>query len=385
MVILPSGEVFAGTVGLGMVRSTDHGTSWIQVNTGIDDPYINALASTHEGTLFAAPGHTGLYRSTDKGASWSRSENGLPPGGVTYAYAVTSFAGIVLVGTSNVSHGLYRSSDNGSSWVPSDSGLPSFAAAFGIHPSGMIFATAFYDGVYKSFDSGRTWSPANTLDKFTDCFQFASDGAIFAGNFGEGVARSLDTGATWTFGSTGLTNKIAQCMILPRGKYEVLVGTEDGGIFRSTNNGDTWNNYSDGLSILDVQAIVKDSAGYLYSATFGGGICRTVDPVTAVGPEKEKRPSTYQLFQNYPNPFNPQTKISYAVARRSHVHLAIYDMLGLKVMSLVDQVQDAQFREVTVDASNLATGVYFYRLEAIPLDGAQSERFIATKKLLVIK
>jgi|SaaInl7_200m_RNA_FD_contig_123_8341_length_2339_multi_10_in_0_out_0_1 hypothetical protein len=71
----------------------------------------------------------------------------------------------------------------------------------------------------------------------------------------------------------------------------------------------------------------------------------------------------YDLSQNYPNPFNPETKISYSVAKAGHVKLAVYNVLGQKVADLVDDVKVANTYKVNFDASNLTSGVYFYRLE----------------------
>ncbi len=71
----------------------------------------------------------------------------------------------------------------------------------------------------------------------------------------------------------------------------------------------------------------------------------------------------YELSQNYPNPFNPETRISYTIAKPGHVKLAIYNVLGQKVATLVDEYKAASTYRVTFNANNLPSGVYFYRLE----------------------
>lgn len=75
-------------------------------------------------------------------------------------------------------------------------------------------------------------------------------------------------------------------------------------------------------------------------------------------------PIQITLHQNYPNPFNPVTVISYQLPVNSDVTLEVYDMLGRRVALLVDDVMAAGLHEVTFDASNLASGVYLYRLTA---------------------
>jgi DNA-binding beta-propeller fold protein YncE len=90
-----------------------------------------------------------------------------------------------------------------------------------------------------------------------------------------------------------------------------------------------------------------------------------------------KVPASYALQQNYPNPFNPTTTIAYALPHESHVLLAIYDGLGRKVLTLVDDDKAAGKYHVTFDAAGLSSGTYFYRLQA----GGFGE----TKKLVLLK
>ena len=94
------------------------------------------------------------------------------------------------------------------------------------------------------------------------------------------------------------------------------------------------------------------------------------------------RPLTFGLTQNYPNPFNPATTISYNLATRSLVELSVYNMLGQKVTTLVNDVQAAGQHQAEWDGTNrsgnrVASGIYFYRLEA----GEQS----VVKKMVLLK
>ncbi len=93
-------------------------------------------------------------------------------------------------------------------------------------------------------------------------------------------------------------------------------------------------------------------------------------------------PSSFTLEQNYPNPFNPSTLIQYDLPVSSHVKLAIYDMLGREVARLVDGVQPANRYNVQWNASNLSSGVYFYRIDAKGQDG---KNFTSVKKLILTK
>ncbi|MFA6980851.1 MAG: sugar-binding protein [Ignavibacteriaceae bacterium] len=86
---------------------------------------------------------------------------------------------------------------------------------------------------------------------------------------------------------------------------------------------------------------------------------------------------SFNLAQNYPNPFNPSTKISYAIQSPELVTLRVFDVLGREVAMLVNQYQSAGNHTVSFDASSLASGMYFYKLEA--------GSFQSIKKMMLLK
>ena len=89
-----------------------------------------------------------------------------------------------------------------------------------------------------------------------------------------------------------------------------------------------------------------------------------VDVVSGLENDKSVLPKVYALHQNYPNPFNPSTTISYQLPMISDVNLTIYNILGQKVITLVDKRQPAGSYEVKWDASQFSSGVYLYSLRA---------------------
>ena len=93
-------------------------------------------------------------------------------------------------------------------------------------------------------------------------------------------------------------------------------------------------------------------------------------------------PTEFLLFQNFPNPFNPITEIRYALPRQSEVNLAIFNLRGQKVKTLVSAKQEAGFYQVSWDATSdagtkVASGLYIYRIEAGP--------HLEVKKLMLMK
>jgi len=103
-------------------------------------------------------------------------------------------------------------------------------------------------------------------------------------------------------------------------------------------------------------------------------------------------PNEYRLEQNYPNPFNSITTIQYQLPYDSKVSLKIYNILGEEVGELVDEVQSTGFKEIRFDTGNslqvrtsLASGIYIYRLIAIPQDRSGAGTFSFTKKMMLLK
>ena len=92
--------------------------------------------------------------------------------------------------------------------------------------------------------------------------------------------------------------------------------------------------------------------------------------------------NNFKIYENYPNPFNPSTTIKYQIPETGFVSLKVYDVLGNDIKILVNEEKSAgtyavEFSAIGGDPWNLSSGIYFYRL--------QTERFVETKKMLMIK
>jgi hypothetical protein len=88
-------------------------------------------------------------------------------------------------------------------------------------------------------------------------------------------------------------------------------------------------------------------------------------------------PKQFELFQNYPNPFNPSTKIEYSLPADEFVNLTVYDVLGNTITTLVNEKKQTGSYEVIFDASDLSSGVFFYKLTA--------GEYVNIKKMVVIR
>ncbi len=133
--------------------------------------------------------------------------------------------------------------------------------------------------------------------------------------------------------------------------------------------------------------------GYIQYLSNGAHI--VIDSTTSVDEEdfeqldseKNKIPTTYELSQNYPNPFNPSTKINYDIpastlnpfskGEGTLVQMKVYDVLGNEVATLVNEQKPAGVYEVEFNASQLSSGIYFYKLQA--------GSFVETKKMILLR
>ena len=120
------------------------------------------------------------------------------------------------------------------------------------------------------------------------------------------------------------------------------------------------------------------AVGYDFASNSGDFmITRLTQNPTGIDEQTNIHPQDYVLYQNYPNPFNPTTKIKFSLPVRDYVTLKVFDILGNEVAILVNEEKERGVYNVNFDASQLAGGIYLYRLQA--------GSFVETKKMILIK
>jgi hypothetical protein len=163
----------------------------------------------------------------------------------------------------------------------------------------------------------------------------AGRGAIKKGNLDGTSSVTLDS-------NLAIPNYLA--LDVPRGTmYWTALGTP--GIWRANMNGTQVQN----LNI---------------TVTNPGGIAVIPGSTTSISVASPVIPSVFVLSQNFPNPFNPTSTIRYGLPQRSSVILTVFNSLGQQIERLVNDIQDAGYHDVRFDGSALASGVYFYRIQA---------------------
>lgn len=147
----------------------------------------------------------------------------------------------------------------------------------------------------------------------------------------------------------------------------------------------SWSIVDDGGRVL----VLKDNSGV--RPMTGSGSVQVTDPAVnrfVIQAGAAELPQEFALSQNYPNPFNPTTTIRYALPVDARVSVRVFDVLGRKVTTLLDDVQSAGYNAVEWNGTNgagvaSATGVYFYRIDATPVNGGAA--FTSVKKMMVVK
>ncbi|MDZ7337714.1 MAG: T9SS type A sorting domain-containing protein [candidate division KSB1 bacterium] len=138
---------------------------------------------------------------------------------------------------------------------------------------------------------------------------------------------------------------------LPHSTISSGGGVSSGGTYRAT-------------AVIGQPGIAPASEAGTYTVRSGFLFIPSQLLPTGVQPARNELPTEFALGQNFPNPFNPTTTIPFSLKTRSYVTLRLFDSLGREVATLLQGNLDAGHHTVTVDASTLPSGVYFYRLEA---------------------
>jgi phosphatidylserine/phosphatidylglycerophosphate/cardiolipin synthase-like enzyme len=196
--------------------------------------------------------------------------------------------------------------------------------------------------------------------------------------------NNTDTGSQFNFlQSNGIEVRLdPNASALLHHKYAVIDAEQIEGrpaqwVITGSHN---WTSAAENSNNENMLIIQNDQIANLYLQEFAARYEDSGGPDTIVlGIERtsDQVPRTTSLSQNYPNPFNPRTAIRFQLSAVSHVTLKVFDLLGREVADLVDEQKGPGTYTATWDARGLASGIYFYRLQA----GA----FVASKKMLLLK
>lgn len=365
--------VVAATQDSNVIRSTDQGGTWVPSSEGIHAS-IFTFTIYGEGHNVYLGSNGGGYRSTDGGRTWDKINVSLS----TNVYAFYRSGNNVFMGGDS---GVFRSTDNGQSWQKVSSGLPSSVVIRSfVSNDKYLYAGTTLQAVYRSTDNGEHWERSGTgMHNKSTISSIWAEGSDIIGFFeGGGWYRSSDYGDTWEFHPEAFNTSASAEYCVSQIGTTLFIGTENG-VQRSVDRGLSWKDISDGMNVRALVLSMSVQGDYLYAGSRNHWIWRR--PLSEILPPagvvSVAFSSRLLLDQNLPNPVSSSALISYILSTSGTVSLKLYDVMGHEVRTLVSERQEAGEHSVTLDASDLPNGVYYYRLS--------TDASSLTRRMLVVK
>jgi photosystem II stability/assembly factor-like uncharacterized protein len=427
----------AVTVGNGgtIRRTTDAGSSWTTINSGITDDLLS-ISFVDSFGICVGISQTILY-SSNGGASWNIAQSGFFGGGFYGASMLTPQIGFVAGQNSIFQPLLGRTTDSGVNWDFTSFYLNNNeGSATGVDFTDMntgYVSASVWDGrgaIAKTTDHGNNWSTTFFINPLWG-IDFPVSGASLIGYaVGESgtILKTSDAGLSWQPQQSGTVESLNNVFFLDTdmgfavGSNGIILKTIDGGVpveltsFSATvNKNDVmlnwvtatelnnrgfeieklYNNRWVVIGFVEGNGTTTEPRSYSFTdKNLERGIYKyrlkqtdfdgTFD-YSDIAEAEVMSPGKFMLSQNYPNPFNPVTKIKYSISSvaaslMKPVQLKIFDVLGNEIATLVNEESTAGGAgeyEVEFDASLLPSGVYFYRLRA--------GFFVETKKMILLR
>ncbi|MDP1676497.1 MAG: DUF6242 domain-containing protein [Bacteroidota bacterium] len=297
--------VFVGLNNNKLVRSTNKGTSWTSITTGVAQyPYVIFIDNNRVyvgGNAGNFAGDGGVFVSTNNGTDWSRTTSAMLSG------SVRSFGKIgenllmgIDAGNTSALNGVYVSTNHGSLWNKPSTTLSAngnqLKANVMLVKGSKIFVAASSNvpyGVFASTDGGTTWSSTNTgLYQYADVYQFLADADTIYIASKEGLFRTTNDGANWTPTQTGIPAGEVKSIVM-RGDT-LYASNASNKLYRSENRGRTWTSKTTDLpqyiylyklfvSGEKLFTIGGDGAGGLYQSLDSGSHWTAVNAATFSG------------------------------------------------------------------------------------------------------
>jgi|GEM_PF-1373307 len=384
-----------------LLTTSDGGTTWnkvpqtnmpqvdsINVELGLE----NSLVNFGDKVWFSSYSQkeARIYISTDKGLNWSKSGPLLRDALERSLYlAPVSELNLVALGGSGLPGFSY---DGGITWTfPRTHSIGIFATAITCIPNtSTLIAVGLSGKSMISKDYGVNWTRLETTPEAADLHS----------------VEALSETKTWSAGSAGYINmwtgqalpvellSFTAKSIGRKVHLEWKTGSEinnKGFEVERRSGSEIWipvsfqkgtgttSDISKYAFTDDVSNLKETSFSYrLKQINYDGSYEYSAEQVINIS-----APLEFIVNQNYPNPFNPSTNIEYGIPYESNVRVLVYDALGQMVTELADQVQAAGFHEVNWNAGNASTGIYFYIIKALPLNGAKE--FTSIRKMMLVK
>jgi photosystem II stability/assembly factor-like uncharacterized protein len=355
-----------------ILKTTNGGVNWVLQSSGVSGKILTGIHAVDSQFVYCVGWWQTVLKTTDGGNNWIILRNGPQPppqvGSFYGLYFLNRTTGLLLR-----NEYVLRTTNGGISF---DSTHINFSYLRDVYFKDALTGVMCTDaaGIFKSTDGGVTWNfieIPHYNNGYPDLLKES-----FIGNIGWIVGRACDNGLgnlvfrTTNFGTSWDT--IGRVPYpYPHDNYCVFFsslntgwcGGSYGHIFKTTNGGYNWleqvvPNQRFRISMW----FYNDSIGWAVGG--GGEILHTTTSGQYVDVKKisEKIPDESKLYQNYPNPFNSETIIEFDISKSEFYKLEIYDVLGRRIGEIFNKYFIAGKYRIKFNASQLSSGVYFYRL-----------------------
>jgi len=368
---------------LSVYKTTDAGESWdisyVDSSFAPSNAFLNAVFFIDDMTGFIAGSK--LIKTTDGGATWNEVNTGITSNAIFQdVYFVDDNLGFAVYRDPFNGDGAIKTTNGGTTWTPLNINNDKYDKGYIYFADENLGFISGYSTLYRTTDGGENWDTlavgTNSQD-LNSKVTFINSSTGFFGKKGR-VFKTTNRGDTWTDVTIDIHSVPQEIQFVSDSVGYLVCSTDTFGIpvhviFKTVDGGNSWTDLTDrlpGTTGFQHLFFTDQTTGYLAGSA---GIIKTTtggDVPTAIKqPENPSVPSGIYLFQNFPNPFNPVTTIRYVLPRDVKVRLVIYDITGRRVRTLVNQKQTAGEYSVQWDGTNnqgqrVSSGVYFYRFSA---------------------
>jgi len=371
-----------------IIIGSDNGLIWKAVN-GVQNAQlknsqfnggrINCITFLNENIGYACADDR-ISKTVDGGETWTL-QNAFTSSSVDL-YDLYAFSENEIIVSGNAT--IYRTTNGGSSWTEFSAinNMQLRSVTF-VNDVGIISGISF-GPIIKTTNRGANWILGNYDNFGSYASTKVNDKLFLAGflsngsQFGVMVLSSTNFGATWQEAS--FPRNGGQFMDISFwGNYGYAVGYKTNSPIDSTRSykttdGINWQPFviGEGRSRFETVLCANNTVyvgadhGWIYWEQIVG-----INQLSSIVPKE------FLLKQNYPNPFNPATKIQFDISSKSNIELNVYNSIGKHVQTLLSQTINPGTYNYDFDATNLPSGIYYYKLS--------SENFSDTKKMIIVK
>ncbi|HOI30269.1 MAG TPA: two-component regulator propeller domain-containing protein [Melioribacteraceae bacterium] len=394
MAVDHSGNKWFGTYA-GLVRLTGSTwTSYYTTNSGLPNNTVYSMAIDANGHKWIGTNGGGLayFTGLSTGQSgwtvYNTGNSNLPHNNVRYSIVIDNQSNKWIGSLGGLSK---FDGQNWTNYNSSNSQLPYNEIRDMVLDQNNELWIATPDGLAR-FNRSQAWTvykPSNPISSTglphnnIMSISIAPNGVKWIGTSGGLVRYDNTTMTTFKTSNSNIpTNSITA--VAAESNSVIWLGTDQYGIVKYDGTSfTTFNTTNSNLPNNTIHFITVDAGGNKWIGTYAGLAVFNENGIVSVADNNNSIPSEFSLLQNYPNPFNPETTIRYSIpsgdngSLNQKILLKVYDLLGSEVATLVDEYKPAGTYNVTFNAAELSSGVYFYKLS--------TGNYSSIKKMILIK